>query len=91
MVATSVQNGFQQGDQIQIEYKRSCKCQYLHIYSVNLRIQSEYGKIRTRNNSEYGHFLHNVLIQCDYGKIWTRKTLFGFFTPEGKGCSLYHS
>ena len=34
-------------------------------YSVNIRTQSEYGKIRTRKNSEYGHFcavwdLHNV-------------------------------
>ena len=26
------------------------------IYSVNLRIQSEYRKIRTRNNSAFGHF-----------------------------------
>ena len=26
------------------------------IYSVNLRIQSEYRKIRTRNNSLFGHF-----------------------------------
>ena len=26
-------------------------------YSINLRIQSEYRKIRTRNNSVFGHFL----------------------------------
>ena len=26
------------------------------IYGVNLRIQSEYRKIRTRNNSVFGHF-----------------------------------
>ena len=26
------------------------------IYGVNLRIQSEYRKIRTRNNSTFGHF-----------------------------------
>ena len=26
------------------------------IYEVNLRIQSEYRKIRTRNNSVFGHF-----------------------------------
>ena len=26
------------------------------IYSINLRIQSEYRKIRTRNNSVFGHF-----------------------------------
>ena len=29
---------------------------YLEIYSVNFRIQSEYRKIRTRNNSVFGHF-----------------------------------
>ena len=27
------------------------------IYGVNLRIQSEYRKIRTRKNSVFGHFL----------------------------------
>ena len=26
------------------------------IYGVNLRVQSEYGKIRTRKNSIFGHF-----------------------------------
>ena len=31
------------------------------IYSVNLRIQSEYRKIRTRKNSVFGHFSHNGL------------------------------
>ena len=30
------------------------------IYSVNLRIQSEYGKIRTRKDSVFGHFSHSV-------------------------------
>ena len=29
------------------------------IYRVNLRIQSEYRKIRTRNNSVFGHFSHS--------------------------------
>ena len=29
------------------------------IYFVNLRIQSECGKIRTRNNSVFGHFSHS--------------------------------
>ena len=28
----------------------------MEIYKVNLRIQSEYRKIRTRNNSVFGHF-----------------------------------
>ena len=31
------------------------------IYSVNLRIQSEYRKIRTRNNSVFGHFSRSVM------------------------------
>ena len=34
----------------------------MEIYSVNLRIQSEYRKIRTRNNSVFGHFS----MQCMY-------------------------
>ena len=29
-------------------------------YSVSLRIQSEYGKIRTRKNSVFGHFPHSA-------------------------------
>ena len=29
------------------------------IYSVNLRIQSEYGKIRAKKNSVFGHFSLN--------------------------------
>ena len=30
------------------------------IYSVNLRIQFEYGKIRTRRNTVFGHFSGSV-------------------------------
>ena len=30
-------------------------------YSVNLRIHSEYGKIRTRKNSVFGHFSESEL------------------------------
>ena len=30
------------------------------IYGVNLRIQSEYRKIRTRKNSAFGHFSRSV-------------------------------
>ena len=33
------------------------------IYSVNLPIQSEYRKIRTRNNSVFGHFSHSDAIK----------------------------
>ena len=31
-------------------------------HGVNLRIQSEYGKIRTRKNSVFGHFPYSELI-----------------------------
>ena len=31
-------------------------------YSVSLRIQYECGKIHTRKNSVFGHFLHSVLV-----------------------------
>ena len=32
----------------------------MEIYGVNFRIQSEYAKIRTRRNSAFGNFSHNV-------------------------------
>ena len=35
------------------------------IYFVNLRIQSEYGKIRTKKNSVFKHFSHGVCPQRD--------------------------
>ena len=34
------------------------------VYSVNFCIQSKYRKIRTRNNSVFGHFSHSV--ECQY-------------------------
>ena len=39
------------------------------IYGVNLHIQSEYRKIRTRNNSVFGHFLHSFLNDYQHPKI----------------------
>ena len=33
------------------------------IYSVNLHIQSEYRKIRTKNNSVFGHFSRSAIHQ----------------------------
>ena len=33
----------------------------MEIYSLNLRIQSGYGKIRTRKNSELGYFSNSVI------------------------------
>ena len=32
------------------------------INGVNIHIQSEYRKIRTRNNSVFGHFSHSVVL-----------------------------
>ena len=51
------------------------------IYGVNLRIQSKYGKIRTRKNSVLGHFSPSVLlvkdlINIDGGKNMPIKKLY---------------
>ena len=40
------------------------------IYSVNLRIQSEYRKIRTRKNTVFGHFSRG-----QYKGQWTKSTI----------------
>ena len=48
------------------------------IYGVNLRIQSEYRKIRTRNNSVFGHFSRSV---------WEKNSLkiYSLFMIQGTG------
>ena len=33
------------------------------IYCVNLRIETKYGKIKTRENSVFGHFSHSALLE----------------------------
>ena len=38
---------------------------YFPVFGLNLRIQSEYKKIRTRKNSVFGHFSRNVPIFRD--------------------------
>ena len=43
------------------------------IYSVNLRFQSEYRKIRTRNNSVIGHF--SRIVKVDFQKGYHDKPL----------------
>ena len=47
------------------------------IYSVNLLIQSEYRKIRTKKNSVFGHFSHSVTWTCvsNYVTDLSRKTI----------------
>ena len=40
-------------------------------YSVSLRIQSEYRKIRTRNNSVFGHFSRSISILF-WKKLWCK-------------------
>ena len=60
------------------------------IYGVNLRIQSEYRKIRTRNNSVFGHFSCRVTISSSYhsrllvskSNIWSPKSFFRFWLFE---------
>ena len=48
------------------------------IYGVNLRIQSEHRKIRTRNNSVFGHFSRSV---------WEKNSLkiYSLFMIQGTG------
>ena len=38
------------------------------IYGVNFRVQSKYGKIRTRKNSVFGHFSRSDRAVTPYGK-----------------------
>ena len=45
------------------------------IYSVNLRIQSDYLKIRTRKNSIFGHFSRSDILQNTCGRLLLRKCL----------------
>ena len=40
------------------------------IYSVNLRIESEYRKMQTRKNSVFGHFSRSVILQVWIHLIW---------------------
>ena len=51
------------------------------IYSVKLRIQSEYRKMRTRNNSVFGHFSRSERLLVEYRihwniNIWKNKVLY---------------
>ena len=47
------------------------------IYSVNFQIQSECRKMRTRNNSVFGHFsrseAHFLIIHVEYIHLWKHK------------------
>ena len=54
-------------------------------YFVSLRIESKCWKIRTRNNSVFGHFSRVSLgIQSECGKIRTRNnSVFGHFSLSG--------
>ena len=46
------------------------------IYIVNIRIQSEYGKMRTTKNSIFGHFLHSVTLQdCILTYLYSHQVL----------------
>ena len=52
------------------------------IYGVNLRIQSEYRKIPTRNNSAFGHFSHSVRLPHVIVFALTLKILFLQYYPK---------
>ena len=52
------------------------------IYGVNLRIQSEYRKIGTRNNSVFGHFLRSeidsrckIFVNCVNCKLYNNDSV----------------
>ena len=62
------------------------------IYSVNLRIQSEYRKIRTRNNSVIGNFLRLVYKNGLTHKILQHKYLQNIFLFRSSICkSPFHN
>ena len=42
---------------------------YLSVYRVSLCIQSEFGKIRTRKNSVFGHFSHGACVVLGTGCV----------------------
>ena len=44
--------------------------QNIERYEVSLRIQSEYGKIRTRKNSVFGHFSRSVCLSKKKTLVW---------------------
>ena len=48
------------------------------IFGVNLRIQSEYRKIRTRGNSIYGHFSRSVGFFVKIWNTWNSKQWITF-------------
>ena len=48
------------------------------IYGVNLRIQSEYRKIRTRKNSVFGHFSRSVTFSDYLSQVVTQNGILGF-------------
>ena len=52
-------------------YRRYNEKRLVSKYSVNLRIQSEYGKIRARKNSVFGHFLRSgyCVVECPLGSV----------------------
>ena len=63
------------------------------IYSVNLRIQSKYRKIRTRNNSVFGHFSRTSkqILKVDEEKALRKKFFICFnnFIPFWKTMEWY--
>ena len=58
----------------------------MEIYSVNLRVQSEYSKIRTRKSFVFGHFSRNVRSSREF--VISRKHLLKSLIFSGVANSL---
>ena len=58
------------------------------IYGVNLRIESEYRKIRTRQNSVFGHFSRSNCLGSDTLKFNILAPKLHHFLNENVYCSL---
>ena len=61
--------------------------QIRRFYAVNLRIQSEYGKIRTRKNSVFGHFSRSARI-IRYSCSWY---IFAFWNGNVFGYLIWET
>ena len=65
---------------------------FTEFYRVNLRIQSKYRKIRTRENSIFGQFLHSVFFLnftcnkfCDFTKITQKREFYSVRMRKNAG------
>ena len=50
------------------------------IYRVNFHVQSKYGKVQTRKNSVFGHFLRSARFSVDSITLWNKPSRHGVLT-----------